>query len=50
MAIKDDIDCLPHPSKGKSIVNLFNFLIRLFVRVGQFSSIMYDNRCNNMDA
>lgn len=23
VAIKDDIDCLPHPSKGKIIVNVF---------------------------
>ena len=31
MAIKDDIDCLPHPSKGKIIIEDFFFFF--FVKV-----------------
>lgn len=47
VAIKDDIDCYPHPSKGKlsSPISLDYLLGR-----GSYLCYVYHDRWNNMDA
>ena len=39
VAIKDDIDCYPHPSKGKITLN---FHFHIFYLINEFSSLFYE--------